>query len=184
MDGRTRSTTGWTTTTWSASSTPARPNAGRRRPGLQAGPAGRHGRCKRGDTVTYWVSSGKPQATVPDLANLTQADAETALADAGLKLGTVTHETSTTVAGRVGHQPGPGRGHEGRQGLGGEHRRLDRLAVAEPHAVADARPRRASPCRTCTACSRTAAEQELTAARSHRRPSARSPTPVSRRARS
>ena len=31
---------------------------------------------KRGDTVTYWVSKGKPQATVPDLTNLTQADAE------------------------------------------------------------------------------------------------------------
>ena len=58
---------------------------------------------KRGDTVTYWVSSGKPQATVPDLADLTQADAEAALADAGLKLGTVSPgRPSTTVpAGSV-----------------------------------------------------------------------------------
>ena len=48
------------------------------------------------------MSSGKPQATVPDLSGLTQADAETKLADAGLLLGTVTTETSTTVpAGSV-----------------------------------------------------------------------------------
>ncbi len=54
---------------------------------------------KRGDTITYWVSSGKPQATVPDLANLTQAAAQTALAGAGLLPGTVTPEPSTTVPG-------------------------------------------------------------------------------------
>jgi eukaryotic-like serine/threonine-protein kinase len=52
---------------------------------------------KRGDTVTYWVSSGKPQATVPDLTNMTQAEAETALSDVGLQLGGVTPESSTTV---------------------------------------------------------------------------------------
>jgi serine/threonine-protein kinase len=63
----------------------------------------------RGATVTYWVSSGKPQATVPDLANLTQADAEARLADAGL-VGAVTQATSTTVpAGSVISQdPAPG----------------------------------------------------------------------------
>jgi serine/threonine-protein kinase len=56
----------------------------------------------RGDTVTYWVSRGVPQATVPDLTNLTQADAETRLADAGLDVGTVSQSTSTTVpAGSV-----------------------------------------------------------------------------------
>lgn len=52
---------------------------------------------KRGDTITYWVSSGKPQAIVPDLTNLTQDAARTALADAGLLLGAVTPEPSTTV---------------------------------------------------------------------------------------
>ena len=53
---------------------------------------------KRGDTVTYYVSSGKPEVAVPDLTNLTQAAAQTALADAGLLLGTpVTTETSATV---------------------------------------------------------------------------------------
>ena len=51
----------------------------------------------RGDTVTYWVSSGKPQVSVPDLSNLTQTAAETAIAGAGLKLGAVTQQTSTTV---------------------------------------------------------------------------------------
>jgi beta-lactam-binding protein with PASTA domain/tRNA A-37 threonylcarbamoyl transferase component Bud32 len=62
----------------------------------------------RGDTVTYWVSRGKPQADVPDLVNLTQADAEAALADAGLEVGTVTTETSTTVpAGSVISQDPP-----------------------------------------------------------------------------
>jgi serine/threonine-protein kinase len=55
----------------------------------------------RGDTVTYWVSTGTPQATVPDLSNLTQAEAEAKLTDAGLKW-TVSQETSTTVpAGSV-----------------------------------------------------------------------------------
>jgi len=58
-------------------------------------PAGQQ--VKRGDTITYWVSSGKPQATVPDLTNLTQDEARTALADAGLLLGAVTPEPSTTA---------------------------------------------------------------------------------------
>jgi len=52
---------------------------------------------KRGDTVTYWVSSGKPQATVPDLSGMTQDQAQVALAGAGLVLGTPTPEPSTTV---------------------------------------------------------------------------------------
>ncbi len=62
----------------------------------------------RGDTVTYWVSTGVPQATVPDLANLTQAEAELKLADAGLVVGAVGTETSTTVpAGSVIRQDPP-----------------------------------------------------------------------------
>ncbi len=63
----------------------------------------------RGDTVSYWVSRGKPQVTVPVLTNLTQADAEAKLADAGL-VGAVTQATSTTVpAGSVISQdPAPG----------------------------------------------------------------------------
>jgi beta-lactam-binding protein with PASTA domain/tRNA A-37 threonylcarbamoyl transferase component Bud32 len=55
----------------------------------------------RGDTVAYWISRGKPQATVPALTDLTQADAEAKLADAGL-VGAVTQAPSTTVpAGSV-----------------------------------------------------------------------------------
>jgi serine/threonine-protein kinase len=53
---------------------------------------------KRGDTVTYWVSSGKPVAGVPDLSGLSQSDAQVALAGAGLVLGVVTSQTSTTVS--------------------------------------------------------------------------------------
>ena len=57
---------------------------------------------KRGDTVSYWVSTGKPQITVPDVVDLTQTDATNAITAAGLKLGTVTQQTSTTVvAGSV-----------------------------------------------------------------------------------
>jgi serine/threonine-protein kinase len=52
----------------------------------------------RGDTVSYWVSTGKPQATVPDLSGMTQTDATNAITAAGLKLGTVTQQTSTTIA--------------------------------------------------------------------------------------
>jgi serine/threonine-protein kinase len=58
-------------------------------------PAGQQ--VQRGDTITYWVSSGKPQAIVPDLTNLDQDAARTALADAGLLLGAATPEPSTTV---------------------------------------------------------------------------------------
>ena len=53
---------------------------------------------KRGATVTYWVSSGKPQATVPDVTGMTQADALAALTAEGLALGPVTTETSTEMA--------------------------------------------------------------------------------------
>ena len=53
---------------------------------------------KRGDTVTYYVSSGKPEVAVPDLTGLSQTDAQTALDGAGLLLGSpVTTEASTTV---------------------------------------------------------------------------------------
>lgn len=64
----------------------------------------------RGDTVSYWVSRGKPQVEVPDLTGLSQSDAEARLADAGLELGTVAQEQSATVpAGAVIRQdPAPG----------------------------------------------------------------------------
>ena len=62
----------------------------------------------RGDTVKYWVSRGRPQAEVPDLTGLTQADAEAALDEANLELGTVSQEQSDTVpAGVVIRQDPP-----------------------------------------------------------------------------
>ena len=61
---------------------------------------------KRGDTVSYWISTGKPQVTVPNVVNLTQTDATNAITAAGLKLGTVTHADEHHRAVRVGHQPG------------------------------------------------------------------------------
>lgn len=53
---------------------------------------------ERGASITYWVSSGEPQSTVPDLTNMTQSEAEAALADAKLRLGTVTRRSSSSVA--------------------------------------------------------------------------------------
>ena len=73
--------------------------SGQTDPGLvykQDPPAG--ATVKRGDTVTYYVSSGKPQVTVPDLSQMTQAEAQAALADANLALGSVTFEASSSVA--------------------------------------------------------------------------------------
>ena len=52
---------------------------------------------QKGDTITYWVSSGKPQATVPDLSTLTQADAQTALTTPGSCSAPSRTQTSTTV---------------------------------------------------------------------------------------
>ena len=52
---------------------------------------------KRGDSITYWVSSGAPEATVPDLTNMTQAQAEAALSAAKLRIGAVTTEASSAV---------------------------------------------------------------------------------------
>ncbi len=38
---------------------------------------------RRGDTVTFWVSSGPPKIVVPDVVGLSQGDAKAALEDAG-----------------------------------------------------------------------------------------------------
>ena len=55
-------------------------------------------KVKRGGSVTYWVSSGEPQATVPDLSGMTQRQVEAALTEEQLKLGTLSLEASTSVA--------------------------------------------------------------------------------------
>jgi eukaryotic-like serine/threonine-protein kinase len=54
-------------------------------------------KVKRGDAITYWVSSGKPQAIVPGLTGMAEAEAQAALDGVGLRLGAVTPEMSTTV---------------------------------------------------------------------------------------
>ncbi|HMF97418.1 MAG TPA: PASTA domain-containing protein, partial [Vicinamibacterales bacterium] len=51
-----------------------------------------------GSAVALVVSSGPPQATVPNVVGLTQAAASAAITNAGLVVGVVTNATSTTVA--------------------------------------------------------------------------------------
>ncbi len=64
----------------------------------------------RGDTVSYWVSKGPAQVAVPEVAGLTQSQAEAAIRDARLVVGTVSSQPSTSVtAGYVISQaPSPG----------------------------------------------------------------------------
>ena len=64
----------------------------------------------RGETVTYWVSSGEPQVPVPDLTGMTRDGAVAALVELGLAVGIVTTEPSSTYdAGQVIRQdPGEG----------------------------------------------------------------------------
>jgi eukaryotic-like serine/threonine-protein kinase len=52
---------------------------------------------KRGDTVTFWVSRGKPQVAVPDVTGQTLADARTAIENAGLLVGNVSERADATV---------------------------------------------------------------------------------------
>ncbi|MCX8528985.1 MAG: Stk1 family PASTA domain-containing Ser/Thr kinase [Rhodoluna sp.] len=50
-----------------------------------------------GTMVTLYVSSGKTQATVPNVAGMTEAEAKLALENAHLTLGTITEGTSPTI---------------------------------------------------------------------------------------
>ncbi len=50
----------------------------------------------RGETVTYWVSSGAPQVEVPDLTGMSRVDAIAELVALGLEVGDVSEEPSTT----------------------------------------------------------------------------------------
>src|SRR5207248_312733 len=52
----------------------------------------------QGTAVTLIISSGPAAVTVPNLVGLTQSAATTAVQNAGLALGTVTTQTSATVA--------------------------------------------------------------------------------------
>jgi beta-lactam-binding protein with PASTA domain len=56
----------------------------------------------KGSSVDLVVSSGPPQVSVPDCRNVPQADCQTSLTSAGLKVGTVTQAASDTIpAGNV-----------------------------------------------------------------------------------
>ena len=72
-------------------------------------------RVERGDTVTFWVSSGPPQADVPDVVGLSQGDAKAELEAAGFVV-------SVDYVAGWGHLPGdvvaqdPAGGTRGRSG--------------------------------------------------------------------
>ena len=57
--------------------------------------------AQRGDTVRYWVSSGPANEDVPNVANYPQADAETALQNAGFEVSVQQQESSNVAEGRV-----------------------------------------------------------------------------------
>jgi serine/threonine-protein kinase len=72
---------------------------------------------RRGDTVTFWVSSGPPQAFVPDVVGLSQGEASAMLEDAGFVVSTdyvagwgeipgtvVGQDPVANVEGRVGDE--------------------------------------------------------------------------------
>jgi eukaryotic-like serine/threonine-protein kinase len=50
-----------------------------------------------GDTVTLTISGGRPQTMVPDVVDVPQSEAEAAIEDAGLKVGTVTPGDSDEI---------------------------------------------------------------------------------------
>jgi len=52
----------------------------------------------RGTRVALVVSLGAPNVLVPSIAGATRTDAETLITNAGLQVGTVTEQTSETVA--------------------------------------------------------------------------------------
>ncbi|MGI8513090.1 MAG: Stk1 family PASTA domain-containing Ser/Thr kinase [Solirubrobacteraceae bacterium] len=55
----------------------------------------------KGDTVTLTVSDGPGDATVPDVSNFKQADAQRALTRAGFKVGVRSERSDTVEAGRA-----------------------------------------------------------------------------------
>ena len=119
---------------------------------------------KRGDTITYWVSSGKPQVTVPDLSRHDrQTDAQAALAAAGLMLGTVSTQTSDTVPAGARHQPGPAGRHQGRQGHAVNIVVSSGTPTPSPTPTPTVGDLGAITCPTCTAWTRHGHEHQLSA---------------------
>jgi eukaryotic-like serine/threonine-protein kinase len=69
-----------------------------------------------GDTISLYVSSGKPTVTVPTLAGMAVDAAKAALQSAGLTEGTITSENSTTVAQNVVITSSPASGASAQKG--------------------------------------------------------------------
>ena len=81
-----------------------------------------------GSTVTLIVSSGPELVTVPDVKGMTEADAQAALTDAGLRRSRSTSDAATPdpAHGRQGHRPVAGGRDAGGQGVDGDDPRRDR----------------------------------------------------------
>jgi serine/threonine-protein kinase len=75
-----------------------------------------------GTMVTLYVSSGKTQATVPNVSGMTEAEAQLALENAHLTLGTITEGTSPTI----GNLDRPGLWPTGCSGFSGQPADLKR----------------------------------------------------------
>lgn len=54
--------------------------------------------ANEGTKVTIYVSKGEDLVTVPSVVGQTEADAKSTITNAGLTVGTITHETSTDYA--------------------------------------------------------------------------------------
>ena len=105
-------------------------------------------KAKKGSTVTLTVSAGPQQVAVPQVVGLTVSSARGRLQKAGLQA-SEREENSDTVDEGPRDLGQPERGPEGRQGLVGHARRLQRQAAgpASPTSSARASTRRSRPCR-------------------------------------
>ena len=109
-----------------------RSNAVERGPGVQAGP----GSGDRAEPRRHRLLLGQQGQAAGDRAGPHEPDAGRRGGGAGRGRARARRRHAGDQrdgAGGRGHQAGPAGRREGRQGLGGEHRRLDGAAVAEPH---------------------------------------------------
>ena len=83
-------------------------------------------RIDKGNTVTIFVSTGKPKVAVPDVRGKSSVDAVQALADAGMKSKLMTVPSSQPTGTVIAQEPGAG--HEGRRG---NHRARQRREGAD-----------------------------------------------------
>ena len=84
-----------------------------------------------GDTVTVYVSTGKKTVAVPDVHNMTEANAKTALTAAGFTLGPVTTQNSPNVAANVVISTDPAANANAARGRSDRVDRLERQGDAD-----------------------------------------------------